>query len=620
MATMIPDNVEAFKTDGEGRFYKFLETTARPDEQHIAWYTPDIEGKEPDFIFFSRNVGLIVFEVKDWMLDQIREANPQYFRLQVGREIESRKSPFQQARDYLYDLVDKIKADGQLIARDAVHHGNVKIPFHNGVVFPNINKFEWKSNGFGAVAGADKIFFSDDLHPSSDICSDPSGKCFRDALEERFAPQFKFSITGREVNHLKQLIFPTVKIELPERGNGQNYEKRIERIKVLDHNQEAIARKFDGGHCLIVGPSGSGKTLILAHKAAFLKQYNAQINDILFVCYNITLVNYIRRLLSAKKVPLGENGVTVHHFYGLCSEIIGEEVAYEKEGSEFYEIVVQEALSTVQNYKKKFDAILVDEGQDFSTGMFKVVTALLNPKTDNLTIALDDNQNIYRDQISWDDVRIRTEKRVHRLSCRYRNTKEISQFALKFIYKNTENKKNNINKNKEIFSDYFDFHGPEPEIKQFADFTEITEYAADKITEIVDTDGCPYSEIAVLYAMKYPGDNLKTPLPEMIEKALDSRGIFNNWVSEDYRSKKAYDITTNSVTISTIHSVKGLDYSTVFLLGLDFLEPRDWSEDQLERLTYVTITRARYQLFIPYIKQSELIKNLLKTVSIKNRS
>jgi superfamily I DNA and RNA helicase len=117
-----------------------------------------------------------------------------------------------------------------------------------------------------------------------------------------------------------------------------------------------------------VGPSGSGKTLILAHKAAFLKQYNPKINNILFVCYNITLVNYIRRLLSAKKVPLGESGVSVHHFYELCCKIIGEEVAYEKEGSEFYEMVVQEALSKVQNYKKKFDATLIDEGRTFPLG------------------------------------------------------------------------------------------------------------------------------------------------------------------------------------------------------------------------------------------------------------
>ena len=81
-------------------------------------------------------------------------------------------------------------------------------------------------------------------------------------------------------------------------------------------------------------------------------------------------------------------------------------------------------------------------------------------------------------------------------------------------------------------------------------------------------------------------------------------------MSESYRSKKAYDITTDRVAISTIHSAKGLDYSVVFLLGLDFLTPKGWTEDQIANLTYVGITRARYQLIIPYINQTPLIDRI----------
>ena len=87
------------------------------------------------------------------------------------------------------------------------------------------------------------------------------------------------------------------------------------------------------------------------------------------------------------------------------------------------------------------------------------------------------------------------------------------------------------------------------------------------------------------------------------------------WVSENYRSKKTHDITTNSVTISTIHSVKGLDYSAVFLLGLDFLEPHNWTVEQIERLIYVAITRARYQLFIPYMVENQFIAKLKACLS-----
>ena len=110
--------------------------------------------------------------------------------------------------------------------------------------------------------------------------------------------------------------------------------------------------------------------------------------------------------------------------------------------------------------------------------------------------------------------------------------------------------------------------------------------------------------------MKMPDVNLKETLPLTIRRSLEANGIMSNWASEDYRSKTTYDITTNSVTVSTIHSVKGLDYSCVFLLGLDSLKPKGWTEEQINNLVYVAITRARYQLFIPYIHENALINKL----------
>ncbi len=110
--------------------------------------------------------------------------------------------------------------------------------------------------------------------------------------------------------------------------------------------------------------------------------------------------------------------------------------------------------------------------------------------------------------------------------------------------------------------------------------------------------------------MKSPGNKTEIHLPRMIENTLEANGILYNWASEDYRSKRSYDITTNSATISTIHSVKGLDYSCVFLVGLDFIESGRWSEEQINKLTYVAMTRARDQLFIPFMNETPLVKHL----------
>ena len=137
---------------------------------------------------------------------------------------------------------------------------------------------------------------------------------------------------------------------------------------------------------------------------------------------------------------------------------------------------------------------------------------------------------------------------------------------------------------------------------------------ADNIKKLIDLKECPASEIAIIYTSKTPWNIPDKNLPEMIEKALDTKGVLYKWASEDYRSKRSYDITTDSVTLSTIHSVKGLDYSCVFLIGLDFIGPKMVSLDQTKNLVYVGITRARYRLFIPYLNRNDLIRDLLNCV------
>ena len=100
-------------------------------------------------------------------------------------------------------------------------------------------------------------------------------------------------------------------------------------------------------------------------------------------------------------------------------------------------------------------------------------------------------------------------------------------------------------------------------------------------------------------------------IPRTVGKALEKKGILHNWVSEDYRSKRSYDVTTETVTISTIQSAKGFDYSRVFLIGLDLLNQTKRPEAEVKSLAYVGITRARYELFIPYANRNGLIADLL---------
>ena len=167
----------------------------------------------------------------------------------------------------------------------------------------------------------------------------------------------------------------------------------------------------------------------------------------------------------------------------------------------------------------------------------------------------------------------------------------------------------------ELFPEIFAaMHGPQPEVSAFPDYPAIASWVANRILNLHEEEFYPLAEIAVIYTMRSPEQGAITTmnLPHLLQSALDARGILNNWIAEDYRAKCSYDVTTESVTISTIHNLKGFDYACAFVLGLDWLEPGSrWNTEQIRKLAYVAVTRAREQLFIPYRTKNHLIEVLI---------
>lgn len=608
---MIPDDIEQFTTPGEESFYFFLRKVAKPDDSFVCWYSPDINETEPDFVLFCHDIGLIVFEVKDWAIDQIREVSPRKFLVNFGNKEISCTNPHDQAKTYVHSLLSKLAQDGRLVTRDTFAQGKPKIPISYGVVFTNINSFEYKERfSNDGIIPLTKIFFWDDLEPHSELC-DPSGKRFLEALKSRFEPKFPCHISAPELNHLRQLLFPTIRINPVQRGPQDELKNHEDNIRLLDHHQESIARKFDRGHRIISGPSGSGKTLVLVHQANFLFRYNPNIKKILCLCYNATLVNYIRRLLSNQGTALGPNGVEVMHFYELCERLTGQKLQHENQDADYYDIVLEEALSRAAEDGQLYDAILVDEGQDFSDRMLRVVMNCLNRKTDFLTIALDEGQDIYAPARSWKELGINIKGRKRQLNIIYRNTKEITAFANRFRYGTATPGRDEPTDQGALFPDPHISNGPLPTVKRYESYSAICEAIVREIRTLVDEGKYPLSEIAIIYTSKKVNSQSAENLPALITTALDNQGLLNKWLSEDYRAKRTHDITANSITITTIHSAKGLDFACVYLLGLDALEPNErWTEQQISCLAYVGITRARYQLTIPYLQETPLISQL----------
>ncbi len=465
MASMFPNNLSDCENASEGeRFvYSFLKETAKPHRDFICWYRPEIQKNEPDFIVFCRRHGLIVIEVKDWAIQQIKEANPESFTLFISGKYEKRANPFRQAKGYVHALMAALKKAHCFASDDPSHSGKLKVPISRLVAFPNIQKSDYCQRGLEGLIPLQSGLFKDDFEPLSEIWRDTSGKKFH----EKVCGTCPFPFEGlREsgVGKLTALIWPEIRIDLPERKGMAKERFQIE-VRALDEAQAKLALYLKPGHQIIKGPPGCGKTLVLVSRCCQLRRYSAAGKKILLVCFNIVLKNYLVRLMQEKGLGVGEEEVQVHHFFELCSRVLNQKVEYEKQESQYYESVVElalEAARTADHSVGSFDAILVDEGQDFSNDMFKILIGLLKPKGD-LVIALDDFQDLYRRKMSWKSLGVEAQGRSRSLPRVYRNTAEIHDFARRFIGEEPEEKKPSL------FPDWMDFHGESPQMVRFKD-------------------------------------------------------------------------------------------------------------------------------------------------------
>ncbi len=134
--------------------------------------------------------------------------------------------------------------------------------------------------------------------------------------------------------------------------------------------------------------------------------------------------------------------------------------------------------------------------------MLRVIMPLLNTRTNNYTMT---RTRISMSPRSWKAVGIQARGREHRLSWAYCNIKEIADLAESLSCTQKPPDKTVSGDQFYLLPDTFGtFHGPTPEVIRFSDFQESPAYVADKSKELSDAQGYPLSEIAVLYAMKFP--------------------------------------------------------------------------------------------------------------------
>lgn len=164
-----------------------------------------------------------------------------------------------------------------------------------------------------------------------------------------------------------------------------------------------VTSRTTTGYRRIRGAAGSGKTFVLAGRAAILASEG---KSVLVITFNITLINYILdmavRFAQSGKV---RSQIVALNFHTWCKRVAQSSGRYGDYEELWKEATVGDVLksglaiatrSWLQDLgeDEKWDAILVDEGQDFELSWWVTLRQALRSEGEALLCA-DKAQNIY---------------------------------------------------------------------------------------------------------------------------------------------------------------------------------------------------------------------------------
>jgi hypothetical protein len=323
-------------------------------------------------------------------------------------------------------------------------------------------------------------------------------------------------------------------------------EQQMKLLNFIQHQRRAV----------IEGCAGSGKTTLALEKA---RQLNEQGFDTLLVCFNAPLAEYLRQ-----RAP---KDVDVYHFHGLCKDLAKKAGlgyhAYRTE-MEYYDTVLpQMLLEAVEELGTQYDAIIVDEGQDFRSDWFETLLLMLHDDKQGIFyVFLDSNQNIYHRPENLSEL---LGIPIFSLLENCRNTRAIHEVVRSFHHQ----------------PERLTCHGPKgrpPEIVYFASEREEEEHVRGILHRLVTEEKVEAAHI-VLLTTRAPE---KTPF---IPGKKLGNFVLREWGDNNWRKTE--------IRVSSVHRFKGLENRVVVLTGLEDNDPT-W----LNPLLYVACSRARTHLVI----------------------
>jgi hypothetical protein len=351
-------------TAGEKQVFEFLDECLSPDWE--IYVQPHLNGCRPDFVLLNPNVGIAVIEVKDWDPDAVQYRNP-----------------VEQAHNYKNEIYE--------LYCPRLAHKSGYAAISAGVIFP-----------YAAQAELNRLFPPQSARKYEYVVG-------KEVLASRNLDPLYLSKKFTQSRLMSEELADDLRSWLCEPDHAGEQREPLS----LDANQKSLAAtRTPGGYRRIRGPAGSGKSLVLAARAARLANEGKKV---LVVTFNITLLHYLRDLCSRAREG-HPNQITWLNFHAWCKRVAsqaGLEAEYAREWQNHFEYDVDafvEIPRMLTRNKDRFeeglvdtyDAILVDEGQDFHPIWWQALRQALS-KGGEIVLVADATQDVYETARQWTD-------------------------------------------------------------------------------------------------------------------------------------------------------------------------------------------------------------------------
>lgn len=267
-------------------------------------------------------------------------------------------------------------------------------------------------------------------------------------------------------------------------------------------------------------------------------------------------------------------------------------------------LIVLDYLKSL-SYFEKYTHIIVDESQDLTRVQLEIVSLLYNHKPySSLMFVADIAQSIYNHSWlvkgrSFTSIGYDMTGKSHQLSKNYRTTVQIAKCAYSLISKDP----NIIDDENYVAPSHIDKQGSLPVLKMFKNMNDEAYFVYNQIQKLKsDYD---LKDIVVISKTKKYLEEISIKLNEL--------GLENKVIS-----KEDSDFEGDNVKLITMHSIKGLEFKVVFIVGLNkkiipsnITLSDEYMETIERKLLYVAMTRANELLYLSCSESpSKFIKDI----------